>query len=369
MLCCAVQRLKVQGSKLSIDRPAHINNVRFLENKARFTPCTTVRIDSYNPLSSQGSSQHWFRPSCIRNELPFNNTSLTLTSSQRATSAANTNTSTFTSQSDLITPASSNGLKSVLLNARSSVNKRPQLHSLIQCDQLDLIAITESHLSPDILDTEIVDSSYSIFRRDRNRHGGGVMIIVRNNLPATRRHDLEVDNTELLWIDISLRNKSIFFGVLYRPPTSTDNLTELAMTLNKVSSSNSVILCGDFNTPYVNWNTTSPTSSCKPSAQLCEIVLDSAIEELVTEPTRRGNLLDLVLTNNAEIVDNIQVVEELEGSDHCMVNFCITNLLRHPHSQPVRVYKFKKADFALFSEILSKIPWNCCFLNKSIEEA
>ena len=205
-----MQRLKVQGSKLSIDRPAHIKNVRFL---ARFTPCTTVRIDSYNLLSSQGSSQHWFCPSCIRNELPFNNTSLTLTSSQRATSAANTNTSTFTSQSDLITPASSNGLKSVLLNARSIVNKRPQLHSLIQCDQLDLIAITESHLSPDILDTEIVDSSYSIFRRDRNRHGGGVVIIVQNNLPATRRHDLEVDNTELH--GLTSHSETSLFSLVY----------------------------------------------------------------------------------------------------------------------------------------------------------
>ena len=195
--------------------------------------CVDISIDSYNLLSSQGSSQHWFCPSCIRNEIPFNNTSPNSNILSKGHICCKyQHQYVHFSNRHLITPASSNGLKCVLLNARSIVNKRPQLQSLIQCDQPDLIAITESHLSPDILDTEIVDSSYSLFRRDRNRHGGGVMIIVRNNLPATRRHDLEFDNAELLWIEISLRNKSILFGVLYRPPTSTDNLTELAMSLN-----------------------------------------------------------------------------------------------------------------------------------------
>ncbi len=159
-----------------------------------------------------------------------------------------------------------NGLKCVLLNARSIiVNKILQLHSLLHCDQPDFIAITESHLGPDILDTKIADTSYSLQRRDRNRQGGGVIIITRNNLLVTRRFDLEVDLTELLWVEISLCNKLILVGVF------TDPLTDLALSLDKVSSSNNVVLCGDFNTPYRDWSTTSPTSSHKPSEKLCEL--------------------------------------------------------------------------------------------------
>ncbi len=44
---------------------------------------------------------------------------------------------------------------------------------------------------------------------------------------------------------------------------------------------------------------------------------------IVREPTRHGNLLDLVLTNNTDIVDSVQVVEELEGSDHALYGITI----------------------------------------------
>ena len=32
------------------------------------------------------------------------------------------------------------------------------------------------------------------------------------------------------------------------------------------------------------------------------------------------------------------------------------------------MYNFKRADFKAFRELLSKIPWNCCFLTESIED-
>ncbi len=77
--------------------------------------CGNISIDNYNLFSSQGSSQDWFCPSCIRNELPFNNTSLT-SSTSPISSGSNT-------QSNLVAHVSKNGIKCVMLNARSIVNK------------------------------------------------------------------------------------------------------------------------------------------------------------------------------------------------------------------------------------------------------
>ena len=45
-----------------------------------------------------------------------------------------------------------------------------------------VICITESWLCADISDDDIYVPDYVIFRRDRNRHGGGVVVYVFNTL-------------------------------------------------------------------------------------------------------------------------------------------------------------------------------------------
>ena len=80
---------------------------------------------------------------------------------------------------------------------------------------------------------------------DRNRQGGGVMIFVRNNIPATRRHDLETD-CELLWIELCLKPSTILLGIFYRPPHNDSKyLSYLQHSLLSISHSSSVVLCGD----------------------------------------------------------------------------------------------------------------------------
>ena len=48
------------------------------------------------------------------------------------------------------------------------------------------------------MDSEFFIRDYSVLRRDRNCHGGGVLIAVLNNFPVVRLPDLESTNAELL---------------------------------------------------------------------------------------------------------------------------------------------------------------------------
>ena len=53
-------------------------------------------------------------------------------------------------------------------------NKRWDLQALLSTEKVDVVAITETFLSADILNSELVDeTSFTVFRRDHNRHGGG----------------------------------------------------------------------------------------------------------------------------------------------------------------------------------------------------
>ena len=102
---------------------------------------------------------------------------------------------------------------------------------MIVSENLDVVAITETFLDDNILDAELVGQSFTTFRRDRNRHGGGVMLVMRSDIPAYRRYDLET-NCELLWVELTTTSRNVLVGVFYRPPNSDMNpLCELKSSL------------------------------------------------------------------------------------------------------------------------------------------
>ena len=88
-------------------------------------------------------------------------------------------------------------LKVLKINARSikAQNKLDQFHAMLDQRLLDIVICTESWLTPDIYDAEIIPNSlgYTMFRRDMGSRGGGVFILVRNLYIANRVQEWETD--------------------------------------------------------------------------------------------------------------------------------------------------------------------------------
>ena len=181
------------------------------------------------------------------------------------------------------------------LNARSVVNKRLEVMARLDHPQpLDFLTVTETFLSDDILDAEIIPDGFQVYRRDRNRNGGGILVAVRNSIPSMRRMDLETD-CEVLWVQLSLPQiPNLLIGTFYRPPSSTTMyIGELANSLAQIPLTTPVILCGDFNAGDIDWDILNPSSSSPVSRALCDILQDNSLEQLVKIPTRNQNILDL----------------------------------------------------------------------------
>ena len=100
------------------------------------------------------------------------------------------------------------------------MNKKLDLDALLATENLDILAVTETFLGEDINNSEFGEG-YSVFRRDRDRHGG-VMLMVREDIPAIRRQDLKT-NCEVLWVKLALVPSKLFIGVFYNPPSSNCN--------------------------------------------------------------------------------------------------------------------------------------------------
>ena len=57
--------------------------------------------------------------------------------------------------------------------------------------------------------------------------GGGVLVAVKENIHANRRHDLEKENTDLVVVELALKNcNSTLLYTIYRPPDSSPDAVQ-----------------------------------------------------------------------------------------------------------------------------------------------
>ena len=314
--------------------------------------CAKVSNAEYTVLSDDDTIV-WHCPDCVvvTTELPFADCSF---STSMSDTSVDTDDVHATSPASLHQP-----LLCTCFNARSIVNKRLDLYAMINATAPDVVVITETFLDCSIMNSEIFPQNYCLFRRDRNRHGGGVLIAVSDKFPVVRLLHFEPADAELLWVRIFLGSTSIILGGFYRPPASAEScLLELQSSLHRLPPNSQIFVCGDFNVSNVSWDTFSPIIDDKCAALLCSIAQDFALEQCVRSPTRGSNVLDLLFTNCPSAVSHVDVVDNLPHTDHDSVIFSL-NLLP-PRQEGVRriLYNYKKADFDIFRDTLRKAPWD-----------
>ena len=217
---------------------------------------------------------------------------------------------------------------------------------------------------------------YESFRSDRcGRIGGGCILYVHEQLLVSADYTFKDPCNNLVVVYIETLHT--IAALQYRPSDSPDAdfarmMVELRNCIDIHSSGNrtpDVYLMGDFNLPEYNWNT--GTISSGPSYQAClklqEVINNNFLSQLVMEPTRGKNTLDLILTNKSQDVIEVNVGKPaLVGiSDHLLVE-CI--LGHNPISGPkyeaseldpfsFRAVNYHHGDFEAMNAILRKIDW------------
>jgi len=79
------------------------------------------------------------------------------------------------------------GLKCLYFNACSLLSKFAELHYELYSSNYDIVLITETWLTPDILDHELDPRHcYTVYRCDRPSRGGGACLLVRTSVQSVR---------------------------------------------------------------------------------------------------------------------------------------------------------------------------------------
>lgn len=132
------------------------------------------------------------------------------------------------------------GLILAHINTCSLGNKIQDLSLFLQLNKIDILMISETHLDHFIDNSDVDMGGFSIYRTDRNRFGGGVAIYILDHFPVKLRHDLMVDDVEVLWLQVQLPHlKPISLGCCYRPPSARiEYVNGLCNMLYKVTEEN-----------------------------------------------------------------------------------------------------------------------------------
>ena len=190
---------------------------------------------------------------------------------------------------------------------------------------------------------------YDVVRKDRNRHGGGVVIYTRSSINYTVRDDLAHESLEAITLEISKpRSKPFLINSWYRPPDSALELFNIYEDLiTRMDSENKeVVLIGDFN---CDWTRLINNRSNAQTNKLAEIAKTLQFEQLINEPTRitatTRTLIDLAFTNKPELINGSGVIH-LGISDHSLIY--IQRKISVPRKEPkvikTRQYKHYNAN-------------------------
>ena len=277
-------------------------------------------------------------------------------------------------------------LKVLYTNADQFFNKRDDLLMLIAGNEPDLILITEvlpkAHFT--CMSSSRVDISgffrYSNFDPDAEPVVGirGVCIYVSNKLVSSEVQFPTVNSLESLWIKINLSgSNNTLVGCVYRSPSSdlegsTNSLCQLLS--QAVNFTSSYLICGDFNYNSIDWENECLTSS-NPSAQVfIDTVQDLFMFQHIVKPTRyRGedtpNVLDLVFTDDENMVDNLRYLPGLGNSDHVCIAFdlILPSSYAIDSDDPPR-YNVYSADFDNMRSLLSAVNWESDMSDLSVND-
>lgn len=180
-----------------------------------------------------------------------------------------------------------------------------------------VMSINETKLNNE--DNNISVDGYTLLRRDRDSHGGGVAFLIKHGTQYLPNDAFKSSNLEAIAIDVYINNQVITIISYYNPPP---NVIPQEFFNIVQSIKNNVIICGDLNSKYKAWH----CKSDNPSGQALYNQLLNSNFTIINDdqPTYQNyasnntEILDLFIVSSQLVnkCNNFQVLDNDMGSDH-----------------------------------------------------
>ena len=234
----------------------------------------------------------------------------------------------------------------------------------------DLISICETSLNDSVELPEPLLNDYTFVHANNpaNTRRGGVGLFYKNSFPVVVRNDLSFDET--IVVEIKFGRKKIFFTVLYRSPafnhTSFEFLAFLSNFRNlysKIKAENpfAMFFTGDYNAHSQFWW---PDGGTTPEGTEIENLFTSlGLSQVICEPTnfepnKNPSCIDLVITNQPNLILDCGTRASLDSYCHHQIIYCKVNF-RIPPPPPYerKIWHFNRANTAAIKRSMTSFPW------------
>lgn len=252
-------------------------------------------------------------------------------------------------------------------------NKMEELKLYVNNHKPTIISIAEVkpknyRYEPNISTYKI--EGYTLYQSNiENRIGRGVLLYIHNSLVSSEVQ-INVEYQECVFADIKLKNRDkLLVGTIYRSDSGTiDNNMRLLSLMKKISNDRKYshkLIMGDFNFASINWSTwTTPHSEAHLDYKFIETIRDTFFFQHIKQPTRVKvgqvpSTLDLIFTNEENMITELDYNSPLGKSDHCVLDFKFLCYLNNEKKRKMR-FLYDKGDYCKMVEDLN-IDWEVEF--------
>ena len=133
--------------------------------------------------------------------------------------------------------------------------------AFLEVHQPHVVAIQITKSDSSVTTSELFPETcqYNVFRKDRNLHGGGVMLLIHKDIPHITLSELE-NGSESVWAKIFANKTSQYVAIWYCQPGGSGEEFQLfcaqldhIRTKHKGNKLPSVHVLGDFNFKDIAW--------------------------------------------------------------------------------------------------------------------
>ena len=264
------------------------------------------------------------------------------------------------------------------LNIRGLLSKTTLLthllNSCIEGRQPDLVLLSETWLTPYSPPVNIAGYSF-VHQCRKNKKGGGVGILVSNNLRYNECTDLSssIIENECVSIELHLKSKGkCIISSMYRPPNvdvqSFQCCYNSLICAMRKKNPKSIIVGLDHNLDFLKAGTHTGTD------QFIQNNLDLNLMPTITRPTR-------ITRNSATLIDNIIVSQNLCGNYHSSIlvndisdhlpSVCVLKAIQSVKKDPVEITSrdTRPKNMAALHEHLAKYNWEVLLNGKDVNES
>ena len=216
------------------------------------------------------------------------------------------------------------------LITRRNPYKRSIIEGIANQWKAVIVCLTETHLTSSYSEAEINMEGYVLYRADRvaGRKKGGVAIYIKDHFSIGVQQLHAASDGFVESLVLYLGELRAVVVAMYRPPRCPQNSFENAVTQMKEKIDQitgpmpNVIIMGDFNLPDVEWTSRTVCGGLREEREQAHVLFkfmdEYCLNQEVDVPTRGENILDLLITNNDELVNDVRILYTKQ-SDHEVV--------------------------------------------------